>query len=82
LETPGGVAPFFHQSFELGRMNIERIIDEAWRAIGWTKQELRDYLTKNLSHSLGETERESLSLFYEKAVKMGFAPENAPLRFL
>ena len=82
LDTPGGVAPFFHQSFELGRKNIENIIDEAWRVIGWTKQELRDYLTKNLSHTLGEAERESLSLFYEKAVRMGFAPENASLRFL
>jgi len=82
LNKPGGVAPFFHQSFELGKKNIESIIDEAWRAIGWTKQELRDYLTKNLSHTLGEMERESLSLFYEKAVKMGFAPGNASLRFL
>jgi len=82
LNLPGGVAPFFHQSFELGQKNIERIIDEAWRAIGWTKQELRDYLTRNLSHTLGEMERESLSLFYEKAVRMGFAHENSPLRFL
>jgi predicted solute-binding protein len=76
------VAPFFHQSFELGRQNIENIIDEAWRAIGWTKRELRDYLTKNLSHTLGGAELESLSLFFEKAVRMGFAPANAPLRFL
>jgi len=82
LDTPGGIAPFFYQSFEMGRANIETIIDEAWRSIGWTKQELRDYLTKNLSHALGEMERESLSLFYEKAVRMGFAPKNAPLRFL
>jgi predicted solute-binding protein len=82
LGLPGGVAPFFHQSFELGRQKIESIIDEAWRTIGWTKRELRDYLTKNLSHTLGEAERESLSLFYEKAVRMGFAPKNAPLRFL
>ncbi|MDR2697937.1 MAG: menaquinone biosynthesis protein [Holophagales bacterium] len=82
LDLPGGIAPFFHQSFDLGKKNIETIIDEAWRTIGWTKQELRDYLTKNLSHTLGEMERESLSLFYEKAVRMGFAPENNPLRFL
>jgi len=82
LNLPGGIAPFFHQSFDLGRKNMEVIIDEAWRTIGWTKQELRDYLTKNLSHTLGERERESLSLFYEKSVRMGFASENAPLRFL
>lgn len=78
---PGGPAPFFHQSYELGRKNIEAIIADAWRKFGWTKQELRDYLTKNLSHSLEEMERESLSLFFEKAVRMGFASANIPLRF-
>ena len=82
LDLPGGVAPFFHQSFELGKKNMENIIDEAWRTIGWTKQELRDYLTKNLCHTLGEAERESLKLFYEKSFNLGFAPKNNPLRFL
>jgi chorismate dehydratase len=82
LDMPGGVAPFFHQSFELGKKNMESIIDEAWRTIGWTKRERRDYLTKNLGHTLGKAEMESLSLFFEKAVRMGFAPANAPLRFL
>jgi len=81
LGSPGGIAPFFHQSYELGKINLEQIIDEAWRTIGWTKQELRDYLTINLSHTLGRYERESLALFYEKSVKLGFAPKNAPLRF-
>jgi chorismate dehydratase len=82
LDLPGGVAPFFHQSFEQGKSNIEAIINEAWRTIGWTKQELRDYLTKNLSHTFGEIERESLSLFYEKSVSLGFASEKCNLRFL
>jgi predicted solute-binding protein len=82
LDAPGGVSAFFQQSFEMGKKNIENIIDEAQHTIGWTKQELRDYLTKNLSHTLGGAERESLSLFYEKSVKMGFAQQNSPLRFL
>ncbi|MCL1908872.1 MAG: menaquinone biosynthesis protein [Holophagaceae bacterium] len=82
LDMPGGVAPFFRQSFELGKKNIENIVDEAWRTIGWTKQELRDYLTINLRHTLGDAERKSLALFFEKSVKMGFAQENLPLRFL
>jgi chorismate dehydratase len=82
LATPGGVAPFFHQSYELGKANIEAIVGDAWRKFGWTKQELRDYLTKNLSHSLLETENDSLSLFFEKAVRMGFAPGNAKLLFI
>jgi chorismate dehydratase len=82
LEVPGGVGPFFHRSLELGRENLAAIVDEAWRTIGWTKPELREYLTQNISYHLGEAERESLALFYEKAVANGFAPETKPLAFL
>lgn len=82
LDAPGGVGPFFHRSLELGRQNLAAIVDEAWRTIGWTKPELREYLTENIAYALGERERESLSLFYEKAVRLGFAPENKPLAFL
>jgi len=82
LAVPGGVAPFFHKSLEMGQQNLTAIIDEAWHAIGWTKLELREYLTENISYHLGEAEQKSLALFYEKAVRQGFAPENRPLRFL
>ena len=82
LEVPGGVGPFFHRSLELGQENLPAIVDEAWRTIGWTKPELREYLTENISYHLGEAERESLAMFYEKAVANGFAPENKPLAFL
>jgi len=82
LPSPGGVAPFFHKSLEMGQQNLTTIIDEAWHAIGWTKLELREYLTENISYHLGEAERESLSLFFEKAVRQGFAQEGKALRFL
>lgn len=82
LEVPGGAGPFFHKSLEMGRQNLSAMVDEAWRSIGWTKPELHEYLTENISYSLGEAERESLDLFYEKAVRHGFAPERKPLRFL
>ncbi|HJU83510.1 MAG TPA: menaquinone biosynthesis protein [Holophagaceae bacterium] len=82
VEVPGGVAPFFHRSLELGRANLALIIEEARRSIGWTKLELNEYLTAHLSYTLGEAERESLALFYEKAVRHGFAPEMKPLKFL
>jgi chorismate dehydratase len=82
LAVPGGVGPFFHRSLEMGKDNLTAMVDEAWRTIGWTKPELREYLTENIAYALGEAERESLALFYEKAVANGFAPENKPLRFL
>jgi chorismate dehydratase len=66
----------------MGKQNLAAMVDEAWRTIGWTKPELQEYLTENISYSLGEAERESLALFYEKAVQHGFAPELKPLRFL
>jgi chorismate dehydratase len=81
-EVPGGVGPFFHRSLELGQENLPAIVDEAWRTIGWTKPELREYLTENISYHLGDRERESLALFFEKAVRNGFAPEDRPLSFL
>jgi chorismate dehydratase len=82
LLAPGGAGPFFHKSLEMGKQNLPAIVDEAWRTIGWTKPELQEYLTENISYSLGEAERDSLALFYEKAVHHGFAPELKPLRFL
>jgi chorismate dehydratase len=82
LPVPGGVASFFHKSYEIGRSQLTAIIEEARRSIGWTKIELHEYLTENISYTLGEAERESLALFYEKAVRHGFAPEVKPLRFL
>ena len=82
LDVPGGVAPFFHKSLEMGQRNLTAMVDEAWRTIGWTKPELREYLTENIAYSLGEAERDSLALFFEKAVAHGFAPELKPLQFL
>jgi len=82
VPVPGGVAPFFHKSLEMGQQNLTAIIEEAWHSIGWTKLELREYLTENISYHLGEAERHSLELFFEKAVRHGFAPEGRSLSFL
>jgi chorismate dehydratase len=82
VPVPGGVAPFFHKSLEIGKANLAQIVEEARRSIGWTKLELDEYLTEHLSYTLGEAERESLALFFEKAVRQGFAPEMKPLSFL
>ncbi len=82
LPVPGGVAPFFHKSLEIGQAQLPAIVEEARQTIGWTKLELTEYLTENISYTLGEAEQKSLGLFYEKAVRHGFAPELKPLRFL
>ncbi|MBK8792327.1 MAG: menaquinone biosynthesis protein [Holophaga sp.] len=82
VPVPGGVAPFFQKSLDMGQQHLTAIIEEAWHAIGWTKLELREYLTENISYHLGEAERESLGLFFEKAVRHGFAEAGKPLLFL
>lgn len=82
LPVPGGVAPYFHKSLAQGMDHVPDMVEEARRGIGWTKLELQEYLTGNISYHLGEAERESLALFFEKAVRHGFAPEHQPLRFL
>lgn len=79
---PGGVGPFFHRSLEQGLAHLPEIVEEARRSIGWTRLELHEYLTENIRYLMGEAERESLQLFFEKAVRHGFAPELRPLRFL
>jgi chorismate dehydratase len=80
--TPGGVGPFFHRSLEMGRANLDALVEEARRSVGWTAGELREYFTENISYSLGALEREGLALFYEKAVRHGLAPQEKPLQFL
>ena len=61
---------------------FELPVHEARRHIPWTKLELTEYLTENIHYRLGEAEIRSLSLFFEKAVKHGFAAEHLPLGFL
>jgi len=81
-DRPGGVVPFFHRSLECGMTHLEGVVAQARREVGWTAQELREYFTENISYRLGESERESLSLFYEKAARHGFAPNGARLTLL
>src|ERR1035438_660532 len=55
LPVPGGVAPFFHKSLEIGLAQLLAIVDEARRTIGWTKIELQEYLTDRKSTRLNSS---------------------------
>jgi chorismate dehydratase len=77
-----GLVSFFQRSLEMGRSHTAEIVTEALRAIGWTRKELEEYLTENIRYSLGEPEEQSLALFFELAVRHGFAPANRPIRYL
>jgi chorismate dehydratase len=83
-ELPGqaGTASYFHQSLEWGRQHLEEIIEDAWPRVGWTRQELREYFTENIRYDLGEAERQSLSIFFEKAAHHGLAPAPREVQYL
>jgi chorismate dehydratase len=73
---------YFQRSLEIGRAATSEIVEEALRSIGWTRLELREYLTENIQYVLGGAEEKSLALFFEKAVQHGFAKEQQPIRYL
>lgn len=79
--APPDLLACFQQSYAMGRANTETIVDEALQSIGWTRQELREYLTDNIRYDLGAAEEASLALFYEKAVAHGFAPAVRPIEY-
>lgn len=64
----GNVDSLFGRSLEMGKQNLDAIIDAFQPEIGWSKCDLREYLTKNLSYRLGDVELSGLEFFYEKAV--------------
>ncbi len=73
---------YFQHSLEMGREATPQIVEEALRSIGWTRLELREYLTENIQYGLGGAEEKSLALFFEKAVGHGFAQGPKPIRYL
>jgi chorismate dehydratase len=77
-----GLVSYFHRSLEMGRASTEKIVEDVLRSIGWTRLELREYLTENIRYSLGEAEEKSLVLFFEKALQHGFAPAMRTISYL
>lgn len=73
---------YFQRSLELGRQATPVIVEAALRGIGWTRLELQEYLTENIQYVLGAAEERSLALFFEKAVKHGFANDLKPIQYL
>ena len=76
-----GVPSLFERSLEMGRRNLEAIIDEALPSIGWTRHELREYFTSNIFYCLGDTELSGLRLFYKKAADHGFVRDSKSIQF-
>ena len=77
-----GLASVFTRSLEQGMKNLDSLISEAAEDIGLSSDELREYLTVNLSFELGHDELAGLREFYALAAEMDLIPEAQPIQFL
>lgn len=76
------ITNLFSKSLEIGKQNLTAIIEEAQPRIGWTKAELRYYLTKSILYNFEQAEQNGLELFYHKALEHGLVDTVKPLHFL
>jgi chorismate dehydratase len=65
-----------------GLASLEEIVAEYSGELGLPREELREYLTENISFHLDEEMRAGLELFFRLAHKHGLTPELRPLRAL
>jgi predicted solute-binding protein len=75
------ITTLFDKSFEMGKKNLDAIINEAQPSIGWPRDALREYLTKNILYFLGSNELSGLELFYKKAAQHKFIQSTKPIQF-
>ncbi len=77
-----GLVRFFSRSLDQGLDNLEALIAEAVGELELDPNELREYLTVNLSFRLGDAELAGLREFYRLAAEMELISEVRPLRFV
>jgi chorismate dehydratase len=77
-----GLVPFFTRSLQQGLENLDGLIALAEEQLGLTPEDLREYLTVNLSFRLGGEELAGLREFYSLAAEMELIAEARPLQFL
>lgn len=76
------VGDTFHRSLEMGLAAIDSIVATASRQVKLDPAEVREYLTVNLSFTLGTEEVAGLNEFFGRAEEMRLIPKVQPLRFL
>jgi chorismate dehydratase len=69
-----GVDEALRQSRDLGVSNLDRIAAEEAAVVSMTEDECLSYLRDNLHFYFGAREQRGLDLFYNHAVRLGFAP--------
>lgn len=77
-----GLEADFSSSAEHGRRNLSVLAHEAGRELGLPEDYLLEYLQRNLSFQLGDSEIAGLEEFYRLAAPLLGAEAPKPLRFV
>jgi len=72
----------FAASLDSGLASMDRMTREAAEELGLERPDVAEYLTENLSFTLGEDERSALAEYYRRAQVHGLIDRARPLRFL
>jgi chorismate dehydratase len=69
------------RGLDRGLENVDQLADDAATEQSLAEEEVRAYLTKNLSYRLNREELSGLHEFFERAFDHGLIPSPGPLRF-
>lgn len=65
-----------------GLEQIERIVDQYENEVPLPREEIRKYLTDNITFQIDESLEKGMRLYFELALKHGLIENNKPLKFL
>jgi len=72
----------FASARDEGLVHLDEIIANYEGEIGLDSDEMRTYLSQNISYSIDESMRRGMELYFELAAKNGLIDENKPLLFV
>ncbi|MDH3524220.1 MAG: menaquinone biosynthesis protein [Acidobacteriota bacterium] len=70
-----------HRSLELGLAELDRLVARATEELGLQAEEVRTYLTRNLSYRLDSEALAGLHAFHQRAEELGFIAESRAIAF-
>ena len=86
MARPGAVDAIRQVDFagarDEGLQQIERIISQCENDVPLSREEIREYLTTNITFQIDESLENGMRLYFELAWKHGLIEDNKPLRFL
>ena len=86
MARPGAVDAIRQVDFagarDEGLQQIERIISQCENDVPLSREEIREYLTTNITFQIDESLENGMRLYFELAKKHGLIEDNKPLKFL